>query len=312
VSGIVLFAYADVGHAGLALLLERGAPLACVYTYSDRAGEHIWFPSVARLAAQRGIAVRTDRDLNDPRELADLSALAPDLILSLYYRDLLPDAVLSLPPKGAFNMHGSLLPKYRGRAPVNWAVLNGETETGATLHVMTARADAGDIVDQQAVPIGPDDTAAVVQERVRAAALLVLDRQLDALLAGRAPRRAQPTLGAYHGRRTPDDGRIDWNASARSVHDLVRAVSHPYPGAFGELGGQRVRIWRTRVATQPIAGAAPGTATLVDNRLHVTCGDGGAVEILRSQRDGAVEEDGAALGRALGLAPLTSANEPAR
>lgn len=311
---IALFAYADVGHAALTFLLQRRALVAAVYTHADVPGEERWFPSVAALAAAHDIPVRLDADLGAPAELVALRALAPDLVLSCYYRQLLPAPALAVPRLGAYNVHGSLLPRYRGRAPVNWAVLNGETETGATLHVMTSRADAGDIVDQEAVPIGPDDTAAAVQARVCVAAVRVLARQLDALLAGRAPRMPQdPALATTFGRRRPEDGAFTWTQPAAAIHDLVRAVSHPYPGAFTALGNRRLHVWRTR-RCDPGAGpdgAPPGTLRVIDGRLHAACGDGRWLEIVRVQLQPDVERDGADLARRLALPgiPIPTAHD---
>ena len=188
----------------------------------------------------------------DPQSIVRLRIAAPDLVFSFYYRRVLPEEMLAVPRLGAYNMHGSLLPKFRGRAPVNWAVLKGETRTGATLHAMTPRADAGPIVDQEAVPIGPEDTAFDVQKRVDAAAVAILARRLEELKAGTAPSRPQDDAAATRfGRRRPEDGRIDWSRPAREVHDLVRAVTHPYPGAFTDLfGPPDVRLAHARAGSR--------------------------------------------------------------
>jgi methionyl-tRNA formyltransferase len=210
--------------------------------------------------------------------------------------------ILALAPLGAYNMHGSLLPKYRGRAPVNWAVLNGETETGATLHVMVKRADAGDIVDQERVPIGPTDTARDVFARVTGAARAVLARQIDNLLAGRAPRRPQDeTQATYFGGRKPDDGRIDWSRPARRVFDLIRAVTHPYPGAFSEVDGRRLYVWWA--APNASRRGRPGEV-VATAPLTVACGEG-ALEVTEWQwhGDAAPRRDnnhGIAFGAVLG------------
>ncbi|MGH7624369.1 MAG: formyltransferase [Gemmatimonadaceae bacterium] len=296
---IVVFAYSDVGHACLEYLLSTGAHVAGCCTHADAPGETLWFPSVRALAHARGIPALIDVDL---ARTDGIAALAPDLVLSFYYRALLPAGVLALPRLGAFNMHGSLLPAYRGRAPVNWAVLRGETRTGATLHVMTPRADAGDIVDQEAVPIGPDDTAAQVQARVRDAAVVVLARQLPALLEGTAPRRPQDAARAStFGRRRPADGAFDWTMPAARIHDLVRAVTHPYPGATTRLGAHPAHVWQTRVMRDPTDGAAAGTLELRNGMLHAACGDGHWLGILRAQLDGDTERDGDDLARRLDL-----------
>ncbi|MFL6651978.1 MAG: formyltransferase, partial [Sulfurifustaceae bacterium] len=230
---VVVFAYHDVGYECLELLFARGVDVVAVFTHEDNPNERIWFKSVAALARAHRVPVFTPERVNTPEWVARLRALGPELILSFYYRNMIAPEILDLARLGAFNMHGSLLPKYRGRVPINWAVLHGATETGATLHVMVKRADAGDIVDQERVPIGPEEAAREVFAHVTAAARRVLARQLDNLLAGRAPRRPQDeTQATYFGGRKPDDGRIDWNRDARAVFNLIRAVTHPYPGAF--------------------------------------------------------------------------------
>ena len=314
---VVVFAYSDIGHASLALLLERGARVAAVYTHTDTPGEHLWFPSVAKLAAEHDIPVQLDADLRQPRELSDFTALAPDLILSFYYREIIPQPAIDVAKLGAFNMHGSLLPKYRGRAPVNWAVALGEKETGATLHVMTKLADAGDIVDQESVPIGADDTAFDVHHRVRDAAIRVLDRQLPALLAGNAPHRPQDNSAATKfGRRRAEDGVIDWTRPAADLHNLVRAVAYPYPGAFAKVNGATLHIWRTARAEAPAresrtARAAPGTIRPDGPRAFAVAGDGKWLEILRAQVDDGPALEGAALAERLTQLTTSSGTKPA-
>lgn len=307
---VVVFAYSDIGHASLSLLLERDVQVVAVYSHADAPGEHLWFPSVAKLAAENDLTVRLDADLKQAHALEEFAALRPDLVLSFYYRNIIPQPAIERAPLGAFNMHGSMLPKYRGRAPVNWAVALGERETGATLHVMTTLADAGDIVDQEPVPIGADDTAFEVHERVRDAALRVLDRQLPALLAGRAPRRPQDNAAATKfGRRRAEDGEIDWSRPSADVHNLVRAVAHPYPGAYANVSGKVMHIWRTARSNGPAiaARAKPGTIRVDGGRVFAAAGDGRWLEILRAQLEGGPELEGAALAHA--LTPLTT-NSP--
>jgi methionyl-tRNA formyltransferase len=239
-----------------------------------------------------------------PALAARIAALAPDFLFSFYYRHMLPAAILRLPSRGAYNMHGSLLPKYRGRVPVNWAILAGERETGATLHAMVEKPDAGAIVDRMAVPILPDDTALDVFRKVTVAAEIVLDRSLPALLQGRARLEPQDLArGSYFGARRPEDGRIDWSRGAREIHDLVRAVAPPYPGAFTTIGASTLRVLRTRLA-DPLPGPPPrgrenvappppggggGQPPLIftrDDRLLARCTDGGILLILAAELDG--------------------------
>jgi methionyl-tRNA formyltransferase len=272
----VVFAYHNVGVRCLQVLLARGVDVALVVTHEDSASENIWFGSVAQVAAERGIEVITPADPKAPDVHEAVAKAAPDFIFSFYYRHMLPVALLALAKRGAYNMHGSLLPKYRGRAPVNWAVLHGERETGATLHEMVAKPDAGRIVDQQAVPIGPDDTAAEVFRRVTDAAEIVMKRTIGKLVDGTAELRPNDlSKGSYFGGRRPEDGRIDWRKSAREIHNLVRAVAPPYPGAFSD----RMEIYRTELVdgTAPPGPLGPYRK---DGQWFARCGDSKVLRLL--------------------------------
>src|SRR6266702_2625464 len=241
VTSAVVFAYHDVGCRCLKVLLDQRIEVPLVVTHRDDPGEDIWFGSVAALAHKRAIETITPEDPNAPEIVEKIRALQPDFLFSFYYRLMLSPALLAAPKRGAFNLHGSLLPKYRGRAPVNWAIIHGETETGATLHEMVEKPDAGRIVDQEAVAILPDDLAVDVFGKVTEAAERVLRRSLPKLADGSAVLRAQDlSKGGYFGGRGPEDGRIDWSSSAKRVHDLVRAVAPPYPGAFTEVDRKSV------------------------------------------------------------------------
>lgn len=276
----VVFAYHDVGVRCLKALVSARVEIPLVVTVADDPKENRWYASVAETAADYGLACVAPASAALPELEARLRALAPDFLFSFYYRSLLPAELLSSARRGALNMHGSLLPKYRGRAPVNWAILKGESETGATLHYMVEKADAGDIVDQLAVPILADDQAREVFAKVTVAAETILARSLPKLIAGTAERRPQPILaGQYFGRRTPEDGRIDWSRPAREIHDLVRAVAPPFPGAFAEVGGERWDIHRTRLSARP----APGEGAWLfstDGGLYAACGGGGVLQLL--------------------------------
>lgn len=155
----IVFAYHDIGCVGLKALVEAGYDVQAVFTHTDSPDENNFFASVARTGAELNLPVYAPEDVNHPLWVNRIRELQPEVIFSFYYRNMLSEELLSLAPKGGFNLHGSLLPRYRGRAPVNWALLNGETETGVTLHKMVKRPDAGDIVAQQAVSIAAQDTA---------------------------------------------------------------------------------------------------------------------------------------------------------
>ncbi len=281
----VVFAYHNVGVRCLQVLLARGVDVALVVTHEDNPDENIWFGSVRAVAAEYGITAITPADPHSPELFTAVRDARPDFIFSAYYRHMLPVELLGLAPRGAFNMHGSLLPKYRGRVPVNWAVLNGETETGATLHEMTAKPDAGLLIGQTSVPILPDDTAGQVFDKVTVAAEQTLWRVLPELLAGTAPRLPnERALGSYHGGRRPEDGRIDWSQPAQQVYNLVRAVAPPYPGAFTELGGERFVIARARLAPGPVSNLQPGLQ-VEDNAFLGVCGDGRVIAIHELRHD---------------------------
>jgi len=280
----VVFAYHNVGVRCLKVLLAGGVDVALVVTHQDSASENIWFESVVSVCELEGIPCITPDDARSPQLLAQVQAAQPDLIFSFYYRHMLPQAILDVAP--AYNMHGSLLPRFRGRAPVNWAVLHGATEIGASLHEMTVKPDAGAIVAQQAVPILPDDTAFEVFGKVTVAAELALYNVLPTLLAGTAPRLPNDLdQGSYFGGRKPEDGRIDWSKPAHEVYNLHRAVAPPYPGAFTDIGARRYVIERARPWKGNTNGMPPGLA-VVDNAIVGVCGDGRALLIHGLLADG--------------------------
>jgi methionyl-tRNA formyltransferase len=245
---IVVFGYHTIGYRCLKELLDRGEEVRAVVTHRDDPREHVWFESVVELAQAAGVPVLSPNTPNTPAFIAHMAALQPDLILSCYYRRLLCRELLALPRLGAINLHGSLLPKYRGRAPVNWVLVNGETHTGATLHYMTEQADAGDIIAQRAVDIAFEDTALTLFEKVAQAAVELFRETFPLVKAGVAPRTPQDSAQAtYFGGRTPDDGRIDWGRPALGLYNLVRAVTTPYPGAFTYCCGKKLYVWSARL-----------------------------------------------------------------
>ena len=283
----VVLAYHNVGARCLLALLARGVEIPLLVTHHDNPAENIWFDSVAEIAARYDIPTIAPDDPNTAEIMARIAAAQPDFLFSFYYRHMLKPGLLALAPRGAYNMHGSLLPKYRGRVPVNWAVLHGEHETGATLHEMVARADAGRIVAQSPVPILPDDTAFEVFNKVTVAAEIALAGALPGLLAGTAPHRAQDLAqGGYFGGRGPEDGRIDWARPATSIHNLIRAVAPPYPGAFFDLRGERLVVTRSLCQPQRRAPSG-GPGIYVDNaRYYADCGDGQVLRLLAIEHQG--------------------------
>jgi methionyl-tRNA formyltransferase len=285
---ILFFGYSEVGHDCLSLLLERGDNVVALITHEDNPGEKIWFKTPAAAARAKGVPVHTPAKVGTPEWVERIAAMRPDLILSVYYRNMISTKVLALAPLGAFNMHGSLLPRYRGRAPINWAVLHGEPRIGMTLHRMVREPDAGNIVDQEGVDIGPRDTAEQAFRKVLPCARRVLARQIDALLSGTAPETPQdPAKATYFGGRKPEDGLIDWMQSSRQIFNLVRAVTDPYPGAFTDVGAARMMVWWAE-GDSPVAHGRmgrPGEVLSVEP-LVVATGDG-ALELTRIEWRGA-------------------------
>ncbi len=285
-SRAVVFAYHNVGVRCLSVLLAHGVDVALVVTHRDNPKETIWFDSVAELAALHGIPAITPDNPNAPEVVEQIRALQPDFFFSFYYREMLKRELLEIPKQGALNMHGSLLPKYRGRVPVNWAIIHGETETGATLHYMTEKPDNGDIVAQQAVPILPNDIALQVFQKVTVAAEIVLNDVLPALLAGKAQAVKQDlSKGAYFGGRKAEDGIIDWPQSAQTIHNLVRAVAPPYPGATTQLLGKPMRILQTLVTKCSASGKEPPSFYVKEGKAYAVCGSG-VLRVVRFELDG--------------------------
>lgn len=299
----VVLGYHTMGCLGFEALLAHGFEVAAVFTHRDDPREEVWWDSLAARAEARGVPVCFAEDVAGPAARDLIAAYAPDFLFSFYFRSMIPPDVLALAPRGALNLHGSLLPRYRGRAPVNWVLVEGESETGVSLHYMVEKPDAGDLVDQERVAIDAADTAFTLYGKLERAAQRLLDRALPALAAGTA--KAVPldlSQGSYRGGRKPADGRIDWSWSARRIYDLVRAVTHPYPGAFTTLRGRRLLVWWAL----PVAGepdAAPGTVTTVDAEgVTVAAGDGG-VRLVTLQLEGQPELPACSLALAAAVAP---------
>jgi len=292
----LVFAYHDIGYVCLRELLHAGATVPAVITHEDDLNEEIWFRSVRQLAESHGIPVFAPETVHTPEWVARLASWQPDMLFSFYYRKLLSKDVLALAPRGALNLHGSLLPKYRGRCPVNWVLIHDERQTGVTLHYMLEKPDRGDIVGQRAVPITDDDTALSLFHKMTDAAAGLMREMYPSLCSGRAPRLPQDhSQASYFGGRKPADGRIDWTRPARAIFNLVRAVTHPYPGAFTHWQGRQLFVWEAH----PTAGntpAVPGAVISTDPELLVRAGQD-TLRLSRVQLLGEAEIPGAEWAR---------------
>jgi len=270
----VVFAYHDIGVRCLEALLELGMDIRLVITHLDNPAEEIWFASVEDVARRNGIPVITPDQPNTREIIEQVTECYPDFIFSFYYRQMICEDLLKIPGKGAFNVHGSLLPKYRGRVPVNWAIIHGEKQCGVSLHRMVSKPDAGDLVAQCSVPILSNDTAYVVFQKLKWAAESVLLDSVPEMIAGRASEIPQDlTSGSYFSGRKPDDGRIDWSLPAWEIHNLIRAVAPPYPGAFFNIGSHLVEVLGSYYRGDPARFSSP-CIYYEDGNFWADCTDG--------------------------------------
>jgi UDP-4-amino-4-deoxy-L-arabinose formyltransferase/UDP-glucuronic acid dehydrogenase (UDP-4-keto-hexauronic acid decarboxylating) len=301
----VLFAYHTIGARALEALVARGEEVAAVVTHADDPGEGSWFESVAEVARIHGIPSFAPASPNLRAIVETVRGLAPDLILSVWYRRLLGTELLALPRVAALNLHGSLLPAYRGRAPLNWVLVNGERRTGVTLHHMTAAADAGDIVAQRTIDIEPDETAIALYERMTKIGVELLVDTYPAVLAGTAPRAPQDGRRATTmPRRRPEDGRIDWAWPAARIFNIIRAVAEPYPGAFVGDGPSRLHLWAATLPDERFRGAEPGTVVAIVPARGVAVATGaGVLVITRVQGAGGNAEPAGRWAARRGLRP---------
>jgi methionyl-tRNA formyltransferase len=273
-SGAVVFAYHDIGVRCLEALLELGIDVRLVVTHQDNASEKIWFDSVAGVAGRNRIACITPDNVNESAVIDRVSQCGPDYIFSFYYRQMLGQELLDIPARGAFNVHGSLLPKYRGRVPVNWAIIHGEKESGVSLHRMEIRPDAGNLLAQAAVPILRNDTAYDVFQKLKCAAENMLIEVVPEMLAGRVIEiPLELEKGSYFSGRRPEDGRIDWHRPARDIHNLIRAVAPPYPGAFFDIGSRRIEVLGSYIRGEAARFDEP-CIYLEDGSFQADCADG--------------------------------------
>ncbi len=291
----IVLAYHNIGCVGIEELLHAGIEIQAVFTHKDNPNENVWFRSVAELAARKNLPVFSPEDINHPLWVNRIKALNPDVIFSFYYRNMVGKDILAIPPQGCLNLHGSLLPKYRGRVPLNWALVNGETRTGVTLHYMTVQPDAGDIVAQREIAIDNDDTAKDLHLKAADAARELLKATLPQIKAGKAARTPQNEADAtyYHGRK-PADGLIDWTQSADAIRNLVRAVAMPYPGAFSYYAAKKYIFWEVSKTANTV-NAQPGTVISTDP-LVIAAGQD-AVQVNFAQPEGGLYSAGAQMAR---------------
>lgn len=269
-----------MGIVGLNALYRNDFDIAAVFTHEDDPRENCWFASVKEWATKQDVPYYTADNINDAKWIEKIAKLQPDILFSFYYRKIIGKEILEIPKLGALNLHGSLLPAYRGRCPVNWVLVKGENRTGVTLHFMVDKPDAGDIVGQQEVAIDFNDTARLLYDKLCAAAEHLLDDLLPVIKTGYIPRRKQNLAeGSYYGGRRPEDGRIDWTRPAKEIYNLIRGVTDPYPGAYASLeNGKKILIWWA-VPAEFQNEKLPGDVSISEQDILVKTGKG-AIRLL--------------------------------
>jgi methionyl-tRNA formyltransferase len=288
----------DYAAVSLQKLYDEGFEVCGVFSQPDKPrgrGMKLTPSPVKALASEHGTPVYTPRKLRDGTALAKIRALEPDVIAVVAYGRILPDDILNYPRLGCINLHGSLLPKYRGASPIQSAIIGGEAETGVTTMLTALGMDTGDILLQARTPIGENETYGELSERLADIGAALLCRTLDALEAGTlspVPQNAEAATVCHM--LTKEDGRIDFANPCKAVHDLVRGTN-PWPGAFALLDGQPLKVWETR-RSDVLLDAPAGTLAEQNGRLYVQCADG-ALEILSLQASGKKRMDAAAFVR---------------
>lgn len=280
---IIVLGYHNIGCRCLEYLIGKKENVVAVFTHKDNLAENVFFDSMAEVAGRSGIPCYMPENINSHEWVSLIKELAPDIIFSFYFRHMISSEILGIPRLGAINLHGSLLPKYRGRCPINWALVNGEKETGVTLHYMVDKPDAGDIIARGKIPILFTDTAYTLHKKMEKEAVLVLDRVWELIKEGRNERTPQNlSVGSYYGGRKPDDGKIDWKCGNLEIYNLVRAVAPPWPGAFCTFRKQKLFIWECEPVPMK-RNSEPGNLVLFDQKGIVVAAGDGALLLKRCQ-----------------------------
>jgi len=300
----------DFALATLEGLVEAGCNLVGVYSQPDRPkgrGNKLAAPPVKELAERHGIPVFQPLKLRDPVAVAQLQEVRPDLIVVVAYGQILPKAVLEIPRYGCINVHASLLPKYRGAAPINQVIIDGERETGVTTMNMDVGLDTGDMLVKRSLPIGENETAGQLHDRLALLGREAMEETLKRLCAGELVAEKQDdTLTCYAPMLKKEDGLIDWTKSAICVHNLVRGLD-PWPGAFTLLGDEVLKIAATRVDAE--GSGTPGGILRADGEgVRIACGEG-ALVVRELQLPGKKRLTAADFLRGRGLPPGTRLGE---
>lgn len=292
---IVFFGTPEFAVEALARLLDAGYDVAAVVTATDKPagrGHHLLQSAVKTYAVSRGLPVLQPASLKNQDFIDRLKSIGADLFIVIAFR-MLPEVVWTMPPLGTFNLHGSLLPRYRGAAPINWAIINGDKETGVTTFFLKHEIDTGDIIDRRKIEIGPDENVGSVYDRLMHIGADLTVETVRRIADGTLVTTPQDAIGLEKPSLAPkifkETCRIDWSKSSRDIHNLVRGLS-PVPAAWTTalIPGDsplQIKIFSTSVCNR-ISDCLPGTVSVVSDRLYVACGGGESIEILQLQPAG--------------------------
>lgn len=275
---LVYFGTPDFASRCLRKILSSKHGVAAVVTAPERPGgrgRRLSPTAVDRLAVSRDLEIMRPDNLKDPSFLKKLESFGADLFCVVAFR-ILPEEVFSMPPRGCINLHASLLPKYRGAAPINWALINGERVTGLTTFLIQKKVDTGDLILQEEIKVGPDETFGELHDRLADLGGDLLIRSLELIESGDLrPSKQDDSQASAAPKISSRLGRIDWSQSAEVIHNLVRGLS-PKPGAFTYSGGRRIAILRTAPGAGESTEVEPGTVIIADPVAGITvaCGQG--------------------------------------
>jgi methionyl-tRNA formyltransferase len=272
----------------LEALAASGHEVAAIYTQPDRPkgrGRQVAISPVKEAALRHSLEIRQPERIRRPEIVAELSGLRPDVMVVVGYGQIIPQAIIDLPPHGIVNVHASLLPKYRGAAPIQWAIANGESVTGVTTMLINAGLDTGDMLLKAETPIGPEETAVDLADRLAPLGAELLLNTLDELRAGTLKREVQDDSAAsYAPILKKEDGYVDWGRPAQEIYNRCRGFL-PWPGTYTTFRGQVLHIWRSKPANH-IDSGFPGSVRSAGRRLLVSCGQGTTLEIEELQLEG--------------------------
>lgn len=295
---IFLFAGSRRGYAVLKRLVAENAQIIGLLCLVEDPHEQQFHLQITAIAKEKSIPIFYTHEVKPAQYAEILAKLKPDIAFAIGWRYLINAAAYKIPPQGTWVIHDSLLPKYRGFAPMNWAIINGETETGVTLFHMAEGVDSGDIVDQLATPITLADTAHSVDERIINLYEEIIIKNLRGLADGSLKAKPQnESRATYTCKRIPEDGEINWQHSALQIHNLIRGLSHPFPGAHTRLQNKPVLIWEAELPTEQdnYVGSIPGRVIKkVDGKIAVLTGQG-TILLKRLQFVGETEQDAGAI-----------------